>query len=68
MKQIKHIKIDSKVWDVVGVLNVTPPGSVGEEEIAYEISGWGDIDGVTHIITDDELYKQIADGRASIID
>lgn len=41
-KHPTRIKIRGKEWDVVQVLNATEPGSVGEEEILYILSGWGD--------------------------
>jgi hypothetical protein len=68
MKNPKHIKINSKVWDVVDVMNVTPAGSVGEDELAYVISGWGDDDGVTQIVLEHELNNMISDGLAVTLD
>lgn len=68
MKHPKRLMIHSKVWDVTNVMNLTPQGSVGEDELAYVIEGWGTGDVITEVVTDGDLADAIADGTASIIE
>jgi len=68
MNHPKTIKIYSKTWDVTGVINITEPGSVGEDELAYIIEGWGSGDVITDIVTEDNLHNAIADGVAAIVE
>ena len=66
-KHPKQVKILSKVWDVKNVMNISEAGTVGQEELAYELDGWGVEDSLLHIITEDELQELIYDGAASIL-
>ena len=60
-----RVKLRGKEFDVTGIHNVTQSGSVGEEEILYVLSGWGD-DPIGYLNW--QLDDLIKDGLAEILD